>query len=263
MRSWGRAQGLPDDSVTTVLQSRDGYLWVGTLRGLARFDGVNFEAIDMPAGTPGAVLQVTALAEDSVGRLWIGTQGDGLFCYTNREVKRFQEGKLSDRVINCIAEDAFGNLWIGTPLGLDRIGTNGVSKFTVREGLPNDFVSSICAARSGTVLITTRGGLCRYEGGRLLPFGFQPESLGRSPEFIGVWEDRQGNRWAFGDTYLVNLAEGKQLNLWSGGTSSMRIWSLCEGPNGQLWVGTSGQGLFCFVGDKFQPLESAGRATFQ
>jgi len=254
VRSWGKAEGLPDDSVTTVLQSRDGYLWVGTLRGLARFDGVNFEQMGPQGGTTGVGLHVTALAEDSAGRLWIGTQGDGLFCYTNREVRRFLGGKLTDRIINCIAEDTAGNLWVGTPMGLDRIGTNGVCQLTSKDGLPSDFVSSIYAAHSGTIWITTRGGLCRYEGGRLLPFGFQPGSLGRSPEFIGVWEDRLGNRWAFGDTYLVNLAEGKQLNLWSGGTSSMRIWSLCEDHSGQLWVGTSGQGIFCFVGDKFQPL---------
>ena len=254
VRSWGKAEGLPDDSVTTVLQSRDGYLWVGTLRGLARFDGVSFDLVGARHAVPGEGLRVTALTEDSSGRLWIGTQDKGLFCCTNHEVRPFQGGRLSDRTVNCIAEDTAGNLWVGTPLGLDRIGPNGVRVFTSKQGLPNDFISSIYAARSGTLWITTRGGLCRYEDGQVLPVGFQPESVGRSPEFIGVWEDHQGNRWAFGDTYLVNLAEGKQLNLWSGDSSSTRIWSLCEDHKGQLWVGTSGQGLFSFGGDKFQPL---------
>ena len=254
VRSWGKAEGLPDDSVTTVLQSRAGYLWVGTPHGLARFDGVSFDLVGTREGAPAEGLHVTALTEDSAGRLWIGTQNAGLFCYTNRQLRRFHAGRLSDRTINCIAEDPAGNLWVGTPLGLDCVRTNGVAVFTAREGLPNDFVSSLNTAKSGVIWVTTRGGLCRYEEGRFVPFGFQPESAGRSPEYLGVWEDRHGNRWAYGDTYLVNLAEeSKHLNVWSGG-SSMRIWSLCEDHYGRLWVGTSGQGLFWLEGDKFQPL---------
>src|SRR5712672_2786771 len=71
IRTWHKEDGLLADSVTAILQTRDGFLWVGTSGGLARFDGVNF--------TTNAATWVTALTEDIGGRLWIGTQGNGLF----------------------------------------------------------------------------------------------------------------------------------------------------------------------------------------
>src|SRR3954466_6195138 len=74
LRAWTKQQGLPDDSVTAVLQTRDGYLWVGTSGGLARFDGVRFAMMAPWNIKSNSVLCITALCEDSQGKLWIGTQ---------------------------------------------------------------------------------------------------------------------------------------------------------------------------------------------
>ncbi len=72
---------------------------------------------------------------------------------------------------------------------------------------------------------------------------------------IGMYDDQRGNLWAFGDTYLVNLNDGKRFNYFrSGDTTSLRIWSLCEGRDGKLWIGTSGQGVFSFSEGRFRPL---------
>jgi ligand-binding sensor domain-containing protein/signal transduction histidine kinase len=269
-RTWGKEDGLPDDSVTAVLQTHEGYLWVGTSRGLARFDGVKFFPVSIVERRRDGGLRVTALCEDSAHRLWIGTQDDGLFCCHAGRVSRLSQALLSDRTINCITEDKAGNLWVGTPSGLDRVersqlpptqlepsGKAGAQHFKVREGLPSDFVSGVQLARSGAVWITTRGGICQYRGGTIERMGFEIESLGRSPEFLGVYEDRRGNLWTLGDTCLVNLAEGNRINRFGSGE---RIWTLCEGRQGQLWIGTSGQGLFTFDGDAFLPVNfGAGR----
>jgi ligand-binding sensor domain-containing protein len=89
--------------------------------------------------------------------------------------------------------------------------------------------------------------MCCYTNGSIAPFPFRTESQGRSPEYLGAYEDRRGNQWAFGDTYLINLAEGKRFNYFRGNeATSVRIWSLCEGNDGRLWIGTSGRGLFLF-----------------
>src|SRR5688500_12300139 len=75
---WQQSDGLPQNYVYTVLQSRDGYLWIGTRSGLARFDGVRFTSFD--DRIPGQLREgeVWALAEDRVSALWIGTYGGGL-----------------------------------------------------------------------------------------------------------------------------------------------------------------------------------------
>jgi signal transduction histidine kinase/ligand-binding sensor domain-containing protein len=268
VRTWSKEQGLPADSVTAVLQTRDGYLWIGTSGGLARFDGVTFVPF-APAGPRSNVtLRVSALCEDSAGRLWIGTQGEGLLRYSGGEVTWFERNaELSDQTINSIAEDPTGNVWVGTPLGLNRLEGSRLTRFTVRDGLPSDFVSSVHVARSGMIWITTSAGMCQYGDGHVLPFQFEPDSAGRNPLYLGVYEDLQSNQWAYGDTYLVRidkvLGPGKRLNYFrSGDTSSVRLWSLCEGRHGQLWIGTSGQELYCFADNKLLSLTlRTGRLT--
>lgn len=257
LKVWTKQQGLPDDAVTAILQTRDGYLWIGTLGGLVRFDGMKFVPVTpVPFATKEA-LRVIALCEDTAGRLWVGTQGQGLFCTTDDALKPYGTpfGKLDD-TINSIAADNAGNLLLGTPSGLIVLEKDRLLRFTTKEGLANDFVSNVHIARSGTIWITTRGGMCRFKDGRIIPYPFQTDSPGRNPESLGVYEDTSSNLWAFGDTYLVNLTDGKHLNHFGSGDnmSSLRIWSLCEGRHGELWIGTSGKGLYCFTNDRFLPI---------
>lgn len=256
VRAWNKQQGLPDDSVTAVLQTREGYLWVGTSSGLARFDGIRFVAISPQNWRSNTAICVTALCEDSSGTLWVGTQDNGLFRYRDGVLDVPSDGgNFGHQTINSIAEDAAGALWIGTPLCLARLEHGKLTRYTSREGLPNDFVSNVHVARSGVLWITTRGGMCQFKNGHLERVYFQTDSPGRNPESLGVYEDRRGKLWAFGDTYLVNLEDGKHLNHFGGNdAASTRIWSLCEGRNGELWIGTSGKGLYCFVDDKFLPV---------
>lgn len=253
--TWNKDQDLPDDSVTSILQTRDGYLWVGTPSGLARFDGMKFTVISPEHWKSNATVSVTALCEDSLGNLWVGTQGSGLLCYQNGVLSASSEHSgLRSVAINSIA-DTGAALWIGTPSGLFRLQGERLTQFTKADGLPNDFIYNVHLARSGTLWITTRGGICEFQDGQLKTVPIQTDSPSRSPESLGVYEDHKGNQWAFGETYLVNLTDGKHLNHFGiGDAASTRIWSFCEGQNGELWIGTSGRGLYCFIDDEFEPL---------
>lgn len=255
MRIWHAADGLPSDSVTAIIQTRDGFLWIGTSAGLVRFDGVKFTEAnsDSPKNN---LTGITALCEDSNGHLWIGTQQNGLFELADGKTLHYaqREGLLSDNVTS-LAADGHGRVWVGSHAGLSLWSGKQFEWFTKHEGLPDDSVSGVNVARSGTVWITTRVGMCRYIGGHIAPYDFQTESQGRSPEYLGAYEDQRGNLWAFGDTYLINLTENKRLNYFrSSEPASVRIWSLCEGHDGQLWIGTSGRGLFCFQDNRFRPV---------
>ncbi|HKW31217.1 MAG TPA: two-component regulator propeller domain-containing protein [Verrucomicrobiae bacterium] len=253
MRVWHTPDGLPSDAVTAVIQTRDGFLWVGTSAGLVRFDGVKFTELNLAASATNIPVRVTALGEDSNGRLWIGTQEHGLFELGQGTVRHFTktQGLLDNRVTS-LAADNHGQVWIGSPSGLNLWTGEHFKSFT-QDGLPDKFVSGVNVARSGTVWITTRVGMCRFINGHLVPYKFQTESQGRSPEYLGVYEDHSGNLWAFGDTYLINLSEGKRLNYFRGSQpTSVRIWSLCEGRDGRIWIGTSGGGLFCFEDNRFR-----------
>ncbi len=75
---WKTEQGLPQDTTQAILQTRNGYLWLGTEEGLVRFDGVRFVVFDK-RNTPALKSNtITALWEDREGNLWIGTNGGGL-----------------------------------------------------------------------------------------------------------------------------------------------------------------------------------------
>jgi len=256
IRIWHSTDGLPSDSVTAIVQTRDGFLWVGTSGGLMRFDGVKFTALRLTTFSTNNSILVTALCEDSHGSLWIGTEQDGLFQLAHGTVRRYvsQDGLLDDNVTS-LAAGSLGQVWIGSKSGLNLWTGHGFKSFTVHDGLPDEFVSGVSVARSGTVWITTHAGMCRMIDGRITPYLFRTENHGGSPEYPGAYEDRQGNLWAFGDTYLINLAEGKRFNYFrSSESASVHIWSLCEGRDGRLWIGTSGRGLFCIKNDHFQPV---------
>lgn len=256
MHVWRVADGLPSDSVTAILQTRDGFIWIGTDSGLVRFDGVKFVPLPLAASATNNTVHVTSLCEDSRGYLWIGTQQDGLFEAAGGRLNHFtKEQKLLDDEITSLAADRRGFVWIGTKLGLNLWNGEYFKSFTARDGLPDAFVSGVNVARSGAVWITTHAGMCRFINGHIAPYIFQTESEGRRPEYLGAYEDTRGNLWAFGDTYLINLAEGQRFNYFrSSGSASIRIWSLCEGADGRLWIGTSGRGLFCFEDNRFQPV---------
>ena len=253
---WGHEDGLPADTVTALLQTQDGYLWIGTASGLARFDGVEFDEVRLPGAKSNQAAAVTSLCEDDLHRLWIGTRESGLFWLAGGKVHRFidSDGEQSESVTS-LAADSDGQLWVGTASGLFRVILSTLKRAVPSLGFTNELISSVHAARSGTIWITTPSGMSQYKNGRVTAVDFQAENEGRNPEFMGLYEDRSGNLWAFGDTYLVNLSEGKRFNYFrTGDASSFRIWTLCEGRGGELWIGTSGQGLFAFSDGKFRPL---------
>ena len=258
MHVWRVADGLglPSDSVTAIIQTDDGFIWVGTDAGLVRFDGIKFTEMPLMFSTTNSPVHITALCQDSDGHLWIGTQQNGLFELAEGRTRHFTaEQGLLDNGVTSLAEDSHGGVWIGSKSGLNLWSSNNFTSFTVRDGLPDAYVAGVNVARSGTVWITTHVGMCRFINGRIAPYVFLTESQGRRPEYLGAYEDKRGNLWAFGDTYLINLAAGKRFNYFrSPESASVRIWSLCEGWDGRLWIGTSGRGLFCFQDDRFQPV---------
>lgn len=254
IRTWHGSDGLPSDSATAITQTRDGFIWVGTTAGLVRFDGLKFSQLKLESASPANPVHVTALCEDSNGHLWIGTLEDGVFELAEGALSHYaREHDLLD--VTSLAADSHGQVWIGGKNGLKLWTGREFKSFGKRDGLSDEFVSGLNVAHSGAVWITTRTGMCRFLDGRIARYEFQPESQGRSPEYLGTYEDHQGNLWAFGDTYLINLAEGKRFNYFrSSESASVRIWSLCEGRAGRIWIGTSGRGLFCFEDGRFQPV---------
>jgi signal transduction histidine kinase/ligand-binding sensor domain-containing protein len=110
---WGKENGLPQSAVSSVLPSSSGYLWVGTYNGLVRFDGENFKAFDKTHWPDLKSGRVTALFEDSWGKLWVGDEMGGLSIVTD-EGGAFEAlpSNWSARSITSIRESIDGGIWM-------------------------------------------------------------------------------------------------------------------------------------------------------
>lgn len=120
--TWSTEDGLPNATVEAILQTRDGYLWLGTRGGLARFDGVDFDVFDR-VSVPGFLSnRVAALYEDRHGDLWAGFLQGGLHRLHRGHWDSFDSRHgLRNNSVNAIYEDPEGRLWIGHDLGVDRL----------------------------------------------------------------------------------------------------------------------------------------------
>jgi signal transduction histidine kinase len=203
-RVWQGEQGLPQNSVTTMLQDHQGYLWVGTFGGLARFDGERFtlfESRDMlPLGNNG----ILSLYESRSGVLWIGTLDGGLIRVEDGVTTTYTERDgLPSRFISSIREDGEGKLWFNTAGGVAHfVGTKLESYPTYRGKPVREF---LLQARDGSMWFRSAGDVVRFGAD-----GSMATLKGLKPTAFLVHEARDGSVWiAFRDRYrLVRYHQG-------------------------------------------------------
>ncbi|MEP7340012.1 MAG: two-component regulator propeller domain-containing protein [Acidobacteriota bacterium] len=248
---WGVEQGLPQTSVQTLLQTRDGYLWFGTIEGLVRFDGVRFTIFDK-SNTP--VMKnhnAQALCEDRAGDLWIGTSG-GLLRYRAGSFTLYTTAEgLASNLIKTLYEDRAGQLWIGTDGGgLNRFTAGAFTLFTSTDGLPGNYVSSLTEDAAGALWIGTNAGLGRFKDGSFSAFGTKD---GLSSAWVSaLFADRAGALWVGTDNGLNRLQHGRwTVFTTKDGLSINNILSVYEDRQGSLWVGTRGGWLNRFGQGRF------------
>ncbi|HZF10468.1 MAG TPA: two-component regulator propeller domain-containing protein [Thermoanaerobaculia bacterium] len=254
--SWEVEQGLPNGTVQPIVQTRDGYLWVGTQDGLARFDGVHFTVFH-PDTTPALKNPtISALLEDRHGTLWIGTDGGGL---TRLREGRFttwttSEGLAGDRV-RSLVEDRAGDLWIATFGGVSRFSGGRFTTLARKDGLPSDNVRALSLDRAGDLWIgTDDGGLCRLHAGRLTLWTTRD---GLSSDSIwSIYTDRAGRVWIGTYRGLDRFDAGRFTRLASAeGPFQEPVRAILEDRQGNLWIGTD-RGLQRIRNDRLVPLPS-------
>ncbi len=116
--NWQERDGLPQNTVLAIATTRDGYLWVGTYEGAARFDGVRFTLFNPSTTTGIGNSLVTALLERRDGTLWLATYGGGVSRLSGGRFTQYaMRDGLSSDFTTCLFEDHAGTLWIGTDGG--------------------------------------------------------------------------------------------------------------------------------------------------
>ena len=245
--AWQTDAGLPQNYVVGIVQTRDGYIWLATQEGLARFDGMKFTVFDKRNTDQIKDNNIQALFEDREGNLWFGTEGGGLTKFDHRTFTNFSTSNgLASDIIDAICEDRDGGLWIGTLGGVSRFKDGAFSNYSTKDGLASDSVLAICEDASGGLWVGTENGLNRLKDGR---FSTYTTKDGLANNLVrSIYRDSAGNLWIGtrdGLNKLVNdrfITYTRKQNL-----ANNSVLSICEDRDGNLWVGTDGGGLSRFT----------------
>jgi signal transduction histidine kinase/ligand-binding sensor domain-containing protein len=278
-QTWQTEEGLSDNSVGGVAQTADGYLWVGTPTGLARLDGLRFENIVLTNIIALPNHGIITMLRGRQNTLWLAMDRGAVVRLSGKSSRAYVQG-LPDYIPNGMAEDGAGSLWIAYRGGtVYRLKDNGVSPVNTAQGMPPG--TDICALtvdNSGRLWFAKEGHVEVFSNGvfRVMHrFAAEPMRLAASRQG-GVWVcvgfhiykiDAQGELQDFGEFHPENLGtlatvmiEDHAGNLWIGTsfnglyrctrdgfqtipTSHDGILSLAEDREGNIWVGTSGGGL--------------------
>lgn len=239
-RIWGQEEGLFQPTIYSILQTRDGFLWLGTQDSLIRFDGMHFREFGYRGQ---AVLHgslVRSLAEDSAGNLWVGTVGNGLARISpSGAFKRFggSDGLPTLNIFG-LAFDKHNNLWICTDKGLARYDGTSFHLFTTADGMPAPAVRGTCEAADGTRWIAGLNfSLMRWTGKRFEPYSTPGLSPAESISELDCAKD--GSLWVGTEAGLVHITDsGSRRFTTRDGLPDNSVSSLKEAPDGSLWIGT-------------------------
>lgn len=255
-QTWTAQEGLPQNTVSALLQTPDGYLWFGTEEGLVRFDGGAFTVFDKTNVKGLRDNAISALCLDSSGYVWVGTWSGDLLRVKDGAFEDMTGGQAPLRGgVWSIVEGEHGDHWAATSLGLLRIRGGVRTLFTTAEGLPTNDLRTLCRDGSGGLWIGTRGaGLFRMRAGH---FEAPPETV--PLKGYGVWcllMGRDGALW-IGTTAggLSRLKDGRLTRIGEDASLTRQaIRALCEDQDGNLWVGTYGGGLSRLSGGRVETL---------
>ena len=237
---WQEEDGLPHNSITAITQTREGYLWMATHNGLARFDGVRFTLFNQTNTAVFPRPGVTSLCGDRKGNLWVGTR-TGLVSWDQKKFSRVGvEGTILSEAPR-ILETEDGSIWVGTLGGLIRISNGMTISYGPREGLSATRIRALCEDGDGTLWIgTDDGDVVQFKDGKFQTVVHGSVLAGSAVRSIVA--DSTGCLWIGTMGWgLGVLRDGKFSRLdHTDGLPSMNVRSLLIDRSGSLWVGGEG-----------------------
>ncbi|HSH96380.1 MAG TPA: two-component regulator propeller domain-containing protein, partial [Roseimicrobium sp.] len=239
LRTWGVDEGLPSNRVTSLTQTPDGYLWVATPGGFARFDGVRLTTFHSEV-TPGLESdRVTAVFTARDGNLWVGMDDgvvarrvDGLF-------QTITPGSERAGPAISFAQDASGAVWFGyeTPIKVVRWLDGQLTPYGVQDGIQGrSHQNEVCSTANGTLWYANTAGCGSFDGKRFQ--SINPAGGG----FVHLARAADGGMWAKRGNQLVRYHPDGSSEI-KADVSALSVHVMMEDSSGNLWLGTNNAGL--------------------
>jgi len=248
---WTTENGLPQNSVTAIAQTPDGYLWLGTFGGLARFDGVHFTIFNS-GNTPALISnRISTLHVGRDGSLWIGAETGEVTRFRDGRFSlfaRFTAGGYSNQVIWNIYEDRGGSLWVSTQeQGMTRFVGGDAARaefYDERYGLPSSAIKNVCEDRDGNLWVCTKRGLALFQPGQSGGLGKFTTQLKSDAELLRASPHPDGGLWLFTETVLHRFQQGRLTPHLNYPPKTIAVVPFSETAAGDLLFGYSTARLF-------------------
>lgn len=251
-QNYGVDEGLPNRTVTAIAEDGDGFLWIGTQGGLARWDGYRFrtyhpdpdDASSLPDGF------ITCLLTDRHGRLWVGTAGGGVARYEpDRDAFRTwpagSDGP-SHVYIGAIANDGDGGVWVGTERGLDHVEGDVFAHEgdETARALAGRRVRTLLLDRNRTLWVGTDAGLFHRarDAAAFSAVPVQSSAGGLQPGLYSLAEDEAGTIW-LGTTRGVYAIGPIEASAHPVRETPQPVSAVAEVARGEVWAATDGDGV--------------------
>ncbi|MFZ6799107.1 two-component regulator propeller domain-containing protein [Undibacterium sp. Di24W] len=261
--------GLPQYSATAIAQDGDGFIWVGTQGGLARWDGYRFRNY-LPVQNDANSLPdnyVMSLYTDPLGQIWVGTNGGGLARYDRKNDRfiRIPIGPqaISHVTINAIIGDGKNGMWLATRGGLNHYDPDS-GKFQQfhadskqEASLSTDFVRALTRDKTGSLWIGTSQGLMKQEQRDVGSTRFKsvrlPMEAGKVQRIVSLACSQDGKIWIGtfdAGAFYIDPKDGipHRLLLPQPDTNQLlpandNIFTIRETAENEIWLGTYGKGV--------------------
>lgn len=260
-RTWTSADGLPGNSVSDILQSKDGYIYLGTYECLIKFDGFEFQNINKYTNKNLSFISARSIFEDSKGNLWIGSNDEGIqIIGRDKSIKKINiSDGLPNNSIRDFVEDRYGNVWVGTAAGLVYITAGGavaepliLDDFDISHVLVNQLYCDT-AGRIWLLANDTKG-IYLYSGNSFQHYN----ELNIVGDYIpsAVSQDKKGNFWfGLSQDGIYKVTNGKIEKIITGTVldSEPTNCIYCD-TTGSLWFGSE-KGLVLYTEGVFTPYD--------
>ena len=185
------SNGLPTSEANAIVQTSDGFIWLGGYSGLIRYDGSNFYRFDSTTG----ISSVFSLYVDSKDRVWIGTNENGIACYDHGNLEVYGKAKgMKSYSVRAICEDTEGNILIATTQGLDVVGNDDMEIHVVDDPQVNtEYITKLVKSDNGNVYGLTLDGAVFVVSNQKISSFYSPDKFGDNPvNTIYADPDNQG-----------------------------------------------------------------------
>lgn len=221
-------EGLVQSQVRAICQDNDGFIWMGTHRGICRFDGKHFKDFQPEDGLAGRF--VSTIIKDEKGKLWIGTE-NGVSYFDGKKFRNYTEKEgLTSNAVSCLMIDKEERLWVGTENGIAIIDKNTVSRLE----LPGQAqIYAMVQDNLGKVWIGTNQSLIVYHKGKI-----ETLSEFRETSIRAILLDENQRVWLGTDKGIMRYEPNRGKVVFSQNVTSEGIFCLVKDKENVMWAGT-------------------------